>query len=234
MTPDEQRLILEELSRLAIGEVTDVWRTASSLSPSEFRAMMKRALPDVLDPHIASAADLSAVWYEAAAPDIPFRAGAAALPPAEQFAKSASWSLMASGEAGLVRMAGVSKRAVFGGARRTTQLNVSRERGSRWARTASAGACEFCRMVVSRGAVYTSEEAATQVGGNGLPIRGNRDEGSTFHDFCRCMAVALRGGADYQPTTFEESWRDEYYLAKDATDGSTSAILAFMRSGVAA
>lgn len=63
-------------------------------------------------------------------------------------------------------------------------------------RVAEAGACKFCLMLESRGAVYLSRESAgSVVGRNGRP-RGGRPLGRAFHDHCRCRIEELWGQPD--------------------------------------
>ncbi len=60
--------------------------------------------------------------------------------------------------------------------RETTIANAAAE-GGRWARHASANACGFCRMLATRGAVYTSDAAAGRVVGSGkeMSLADRRD-----------------------------------------------------------
>ena len=68
--------------------------------------------------------------------------------------------------------------------------------------------CAFCCMLASRGAVYTSREAATTVGGWGFKehysdghdrgriwkqgrVRGTQKAGDAYHDNCDCTAVLI-------------------------------------------
>ena len=138
LTIDEQRAALDQLNLLAINDIVDLWREASPLAPAEFRSVITAGVPELLDPYIAGAGDLAATWYEEAAPQLTYRATAAAMPPAEQLATSAQWALRATGEAALVRLAGFSKRAILGAQRDTVLANVAHEPGARWARHASA------------------------------------------------------------------------------------------------
>ena len=64
----------------------------------------------------------------------------------------------------------------------------------RWMRHASANACGFCRMIVTRhvgeaGTFYGSKEAAEGVVGRRGQARGSRSVGDKYHDHCHCTAV---------------------------------------------
>lgn len=214
LTVTEQQAVLNDLNILAVRDITDLWNDASLLGPGQFRGAITQALPELVDPYAATAADLAATWYEEAAPELTYQAAPAALAPAEQLESSAAWALRASGEAALVRLAGTAQRAIFDAHRRTIVDNAVRERGARWARYASANACSFCRMLATRGDVYTSAQAA--------------GEGRRYHDHCRCMAVIVRPGQTFTPPPYVEQWERDYQAAASATDGSTKAVLAHM------
>lgn len=116
---------------------------------------------------------------------------------------SAEWDAMVSA------LLGGAQRIVADAARDTTAGNLLADdaTGRRfYARVARPGCCAFCSMLASRGAEYDSEAAATSVVGRGTAItsgprrrggqakgirsRGSRALGQTFHDYCRCIAVA--------------------------------------------
>lgn len=242
----ERREVLEDLNRLAVADIVDLWRDASGLdlSSPQFRQVMIDNVPELIVPSMATAADHAATWYEDSAPELSFTASPAALAPAEQLSASTAWALYSSGDAALSLMAGFTERAIFGAARDTITENVSRERGSTWARHASANACGFCRMLATRGAVYASEAAATSVVGRGQAMtpaerrarargdvrgprgrvmaggvrsRGSRPLGERFHDNCRCMAVEVRPGHSYEPPPYVEQWEQDYRAATRET-----------------
>ena len=52
---------------------------------------------------------------------------------------------------------------------------VAKSTGIRWARVPDAGACDFCMMLATRGAVYLTRESAVGKGG--------------YHSNCRCLPV---------------------------------------------
>lgn len=71
--------------------------------------------------------------------------------------------------------------------------------GVRFARAPDAKACDWCRIMASRGAVYLTEETA---GG----------EGNSYHDDCGCVPVAIRDGdtlpydADALYAEYKDAW----------------------------
>lgn len=62
----------------------------------------------------------------------------------------------------------------------TIDIAATDPRFTGWARVAEPGACDFCRMLATRGAVYGSAETAA---------------GKRYHRLCRCVARARPAGA---------------------------------------
>ncbi|MGC5249459.1 hypothetical protein ACPXB3_21345 [Gordonia sp. DT219] len=246
-SPTERKQILARLVQVAGGDLDSLWRRAESLDSNSFRSLLIEAFPRLIDPYAAAAADLSATWYDEADPAARYVAQPGPLPISEQLRSSASWALnVGSGTDALTLLSGTLQRAIFGAARDTTDLNVASEPGARWARHASANACEFCKMLATRSAVYSSEQAATQVVGRGKEMseadrrdraagrtrrsgaakgqflaggtktRGNQSLGDKYHDHCHCIAVEVRPGRSYEPPSYVEKWEKEYQDARDA------------------
>lgn len=114
-------------------------------------------------------------------------------PVMEQVDSSGRWAVYGVeddfGGAALERLQGSMTRLVLQ-PYRDTILNTSRDVGQRTrtavARVPEAGACAFCRMLASRGAVYGSAEKAQST-----------KDGKRFHDNCRCSTqIARVDGAD--------------------------------------
>lgn len=246
-SPSDRKLILAELVRAAGGDLESLWSRAADLDSSSFRAFLIDAFPQLIDPFAAAAADISASWYEESDPRSAYVAQPVPLPLDEQLQASASWALnTTTGSDALVLLGGTLQRAIFDAARNTTALNVESESGARWARHASANACEFCRMLATRSAVYASKEAATRVVGRGkemsaadrrdraagrvrrsgdragqflaggVKTRGTQRLGDKYHDHCHCIAVEVRPGHSYEPAPYVEQWDQQYQEARRA------------------
>lgn len=229
----ERRAVLDELERRGIADLAKLWR-AADLS-EDFRALIMAAFPEMVLTWGMIAADIAAVWYDEAAPSLPYKARVANPPPVEKFAKSADWALnVGTGTSGLALLEGVLQRGVWDMARDTTMFNVGLEQGAGWARHASANACEFCRMLATRGAVYGSKDSASRVGGRGNDVstnfradgsrkrggqargvraRGTQRLGDKYHDHCHCVAVEVRPGGYYEPPPYVVDWEEEYARA---------------------
>ncbi|AYG02375.1 hypothetical protein [Gryllotalpicola protaetiae] len=120
------------------------------------------------------------------------------------------------------KLAGSSQRAVANASRRTIARNVDRDYHQRrvsigYARMPFGGACAFCVMLASRGAVYHSARTA------GGATRNRPAE--QFHDHCRCSIVPVKRGE-------ELPFDVDYYarLYQESAGGSTREVLARMRA----
>lgn len=212
MSAQERRLLLNQASRLAKSDVAALWAAAEQLSTQEFAAFIVDGFPEVIDPWIAVAADMSAVWFEES---LDVAAVTADPAPLEQLQTSAQWALGADGVQALSRLQNTTQRAVFNGARDTTWENVERN-NIRWARDARADACAFCRMLATRTGKYlyrSRDNAATKV-----------------HDDCYCLPIEVVRKDDYVLPEHAQRWQDEYLKARaNAGNGETKDILAAWR-----
>ena len=253
----ERRALLGELERLGKADLGKLWKLAESAD--DFRGLILDAFPELVTQYGTIAADLAAVWYDESAPGLSFQARVADPPPLERFAKSAEWALnTGTGVDALDLLGGTFQRGLWDMSRDTTLFNVDAEQGAKWARHASANACEFCRMLATRGAVYASEASASAVGGRGKDVstnfdattgkrkrggqakgvrtRGNQSIGSKYHDHCHCVAVEVRPGGSYEPPPYVEQWEAEYVEASKIASqggpgaGDTKSILGEMRN----
>ncbi|MFT4125087.1 MAG: hypothetical protein QM662_02500 [Gordonia sp. (in: high G+C Gram-positive bacteria)] len=170
--PEFQGLLAELARKLGVG-VEKLLSRLDRLSPAEQYAFVTEAYPELAASFLAASGDLTAQWYaeQPTAPTAPgvalFDPESAPLPPVEQLAANARWALTQN--LVIPALQGAATRALFNASRDTVLLNVERE-GVRWARHASANACGFCRMLATRGAVYTSSAAATRVVGRSVDI----------------------------------------------------------------
>ena len=240
MDPDELRAALVDLNVLMVTDLLRMWRPVLDEDVEYLRAKLQAEVPGIVDPYLAAAGDITADWYEAQAPELAYVARPAALVDEGQLQATARWAagtvLTKSPVSPLDLLAGSMQRALFNESRETIVENAEVEPGARWARHASANACEFCRMVATRGAVYTSESAASRVGGRGVDestnigrrrggrargirARGNQSIGDKYHDHCHCIAVPVRPGQSYNPPSYVEEWEAEYTRARQAADG---------------
>lgn len=236
MDPAELRSALVELNTLMVGDLAALWRAMDGQDVEFLREALQAELPGVVDPYLAASGDITATWYESQAPELAYVATPAALVDEGQLQSTARWAagtvLTRTPVSPLELLAGSMQRALFNESRNTIIENADTEPGARWARHASANACEFCRMVATRsetsGSLYTSKEGAVRVVGRGSSgsrgkgrrPRGTQALGDKYHDYCHCIAVPVRPGQSYDPPSYVEAWEAEYTRARKAADGN--------------
>lgn len=177
------------------------------------------AYPDVLTPYLAASGDLTATWYEAQPAAIgakSFTALPAELPAVEQLAVNGRWALTQKAPASALQGAG--KRQLFQQHRDTVLDNAGRERVS-WAREARPGACGFCRMLATRVLTEGAGGAPGLYGSKRSAGRNAHQRNAKGHDFCRCIAVPLRGGEPYTVPGYVHDWLDDYEAVARDADG---------------
>ena len=98
------------------------------------------------------------------------------------------------------RLIGSLGRFVRNGSRETVQ-GSARIAGTRWARVPGGKACDFCLMLVSRGAVYRTARTAGQV--------------KDFHDSCDCQVIESYTDADLPMIVHDlyAEWQDTVGIA---------------------
>lgn len=213
MSAQERRFLLNQLNRLAASDVAALWNAADRLSGTDFARFVIDGFPAVVEPWMAAAADMAALWFEES---VPGPAITADLIPTERLLSSASWALGADGDAALNRLTGTTQRAVYDGARQTTIANVDRAK-VRWARDARADACAFCRLLATRTDKY---------------LYRSRDTAKTkVHDDCHCLPIEVPDPNAYELPEHVQAWQDEYDKARaNAGSGNTKQILSAWRT----
>lgn len=90
-------------------------------------------------------------------------------------------------------LAGSAQRLALAGSRETVAGTIARSVGTvvGWRRVPDADPCAWCAMLASRGAVFTSREAAGGVVGRRGVTRGTRGLGMSFHDNDQCTVEPL-------------------------------------------
>ena len=252
-SPAEQARVLRGLSALTKRDLEAIWRKLNLDRPDRLAEPLAVILEEITAKYGSAAATLAAEWYDearaAAGVAGSFRAAPALLPEPSRFESLARWGVgpMFGGDgpdAALQLLLGGLSRQVLNMARDTTAGNVALDpAGPRYARHASANACAFCAMLATRGADYTSEDAALRVVGRGkerrtgptgrraggIRPRGTRALGEKYHDDCHCTAVAVFPGQEYQEAPYVAKWREAY---ADTSSNDRSVILAEMREAL--
>lgn len=170
-TATHLRRQIRGLTSLAETDLDVLWRR--SLSESTVRA----ALPPLVATYGAAAASVAADWYDetrdAQNARGRFRAIPAEIPDSGEQAL-VGWAFnTATDETALkVLIAGGVQRRIANFSRLTVMGSSLRDPGARGWQRVGAGECEFCQMLIGRGAVYTEATADFE-----------------SHDHCHCAAV---------------------------------------------
>lgn len=173
---------LNELTRLAETDLKVLWRQASSATGA--RNLLARALPDLVSVYGSAAATLAADWYDEVRDHskVPgkFRAIAAELPDRGRTDALAGWAVTPlfsknpDFDAALTLASGGFQRIIANAGRDTVTVSSVRDPRARGWQREGAGGCEFCQMLIGRGAVYTEASADFE-----------------SHDHCQCAAAPV-------------------------------------------
>lgn len=186
----DHRTSIASISALAESDIATLLREVTSADQA--RDALLDVMPALVDAYGSASASVGADFYDelrdAASPRGRFRAVTAEPFPPEQVEAVARWAAgpmyqaepdigatLERAQQGVQRLVANSDRLTV---QRSALLDPSRPRFSR---VASASACEFCRMLAGRGAVYRTEESA-----------GSQ---SSFHGHCHCIVAPSWGGA---------------------------------------
>lgn len=243
----EHNQAVADLVDLALQELREFWRSLGVDDPREIARLVREFTPELANAAALGTSTLTADWYEdlraEAAVASAFTAIALDGPDVDDVQDQLGY-VLAPLFAGVVspeaapaetfdRLALLIEGVVTSADRQTVEANVATDRGRpMYARHASANACTFCRMLATRGAEYTSRQAATRVVLERK--RNKRKLGEKYHDFCRCTAVPVWGSKTYEEAPYVADWREAYYEAVDELGGATDtkAILAHMRESM--
>ena len=206
---------LNLLSKASARSFLKIWASAPSRE--------KAALIEYLTPNLlalieagheeASTLALEQLNWQRAGVELPTEL--AAKPKYEAIEESIRFLVVAR-DAAVLREAiwGMVDRHIQNGHNETILLS-SLAAGNGYARQPEPGACAFCLMLASRGAVYASAEHASRVGAPGVVMRGFAKKGDRFHDNCKCRAVEVSDGDGLPPQAVElrKLWIDTFYEA---------------------
>ncbi|PJE24737.1 MAG: hypothetical protein CK431_04365 [Mycobacterium sp.] len=231
--------IVGDLSTLAVRDLVQLF-TQHDDGSDRFGDLLRGAFGEIVRPYARAAGTITAQWYRELLPGNDFAPTPIVDLPDARIDKTVDWALNARGDAKpLDRLAGSSKRMVADASRATVVDNAAQE-GIKWARLAAPDACAFCKVLALRGAVYNTygiaeDEIYVQrtvvVGRNGNP-RGKRAVGESYHDHCRCVAVPIRQGQQWNPPDYVSDWQKQYRDAVKEAGGShdLKEILSKMRA----
>lgn len=220
------RKFQDDLSTVAFKDLRALLAEVNGVQDGvEVRNALIRAYPDLIGPYLSASAEYSAVWYEDLRRDANvagnFSASLSDTVPVGQFDALIRYAVTPmfkpSTATVFTLLAGQTQKLIAGAGRATIESNAARERTvTGYQRVPAPGCCAFCALLAGRGATYSSEARASQVGGRGVSTestagksggqgkgirtRGVQKVGDKYHDFCRCTAA---------PVWSDESWNHE-------------------------
>ena len=264
---EQHRRDLAQLWSLASRDIGSVALAVRNLDVADARELLKVALPDLMDPFMGAASDLSAVLIDELYGIVANVPASEYLPSVARIDGTARWAVAPMVDdvldsTVLTRVSGSAERMMYDAARLTVERGVvsnfyarkNRKYGDvtrdaagrqvRFQRFPAAGACAFCQMLASRGAVYFTEASAGGVvgrgsgrtgldasgrrlsggAGGGVKARGSQSIGSGFHDACRCLVQPVIAGTEIAEYAGETQRKYEAIYQGAFTDADGAAL----------
>lgn len=185
------RSLLTNLSHNVRRDAGTLLTRMGRFTAREGRAFITEAWPELLRPYIDAAADLTVEWYDGQpTANTVFVPQPADPPTDEQLAVNGRWAIGQDDPREALGSTG--ERAVFNASRDTVLDNVIREDGARWVREARPGACAFCKLMSTRGAVYWTEASALTVTGRTVNVELPDRRAIAAGQMTRAEAMARR------------------------------------------
>lgn len=211
-TPQQLRDDTAAVSALAVEQMGGL---IAGLPDEAVREAMSDVLPGLIVEFQNAASVLAAEWYDEFRSDLDVPGSHAAFlpdfrdPGVEEmlrWAESESQSMLPQ----IKLIEGGVIRRVVNGSRETVIGNAAKDPQAlghqRYARSASAGACSFCRLLAGRGTVYRSEQSAS----------------FGAHDSCGCVAVVAFSDRPIPVRPYEAS-------TKNITDADRARVRDWLR-----
>lgn len=130
-----------------------------------------------------------------------------------RWATQGLWTPNPDLESAQTLVTGVTEKNVLDTGRQTIIGAVHADRKAKgWVRETEPGACSFCAMLATRGAVYRSEKSAD----------------FQSHDHCRCFAAPVFTA--YEPSAQVRDWQALYRESTQGALGPTAARKAFRKA----
>lgn len=194
---------LASLTVLANRDLMALWRLVAGAAIAG--EALHDLLPAIIDTYGAAAATLAADWYDEQREKLGiggyFRAIPADIPDTGAHAL-VGWALTEAIDDDALRalIAGGTERRIANFSRRTIMGSTYADpQATGWQRQTRIGACGFCEMLASRGAVYSEETA--DFAAHGVKANGSGGE-------CQCTAVPAFAGQPRPVRPFTPSARN--------------------------
>lgn len=185
------RSLLTNLSHNVRRDAGTLLSRMGRFTAREGRIFITEAWPELIRPYIDAAGGLTVEWYDGQpSTNTVFVPQPADPPPDEQLAANGRWAIGQDDPRDA--LGGAGERAVFNASRDTVLDNVIREDGARWVREARPGACAFCKLMTTRGAVYWTEASALSVTGRTVNLELPDRRAIAAGQMTRAEAMARR------------------------------------------
>lgn len=246
---DELKSVVDDLSSVFYAQLILAVGALPNGSKEELRNALIEAFPALLEPYMASSADVGASFYEASRNATMGGAYSASVAneelPRSLVSALSRYAVSPLGEDDGIDsvvsiLAGAGQRHIANSARDSIRHNVARDpQAYGYARKPAPGCCEFCAMLSTR--VYSDRQTALSVSGGARGrLRGPQGVGDKYHDNCRCATVPVFGDATDQfsdviavnpdAEKYLKAYQTAYEMSGDAAMGKRDkAILANMR-----
>lgn len=205
----------DRLDRELRGDILRVWRSIEGRSPEYMRDALLEVLPTLVDKYGEGSAVLAAEYFESLVPSsgavlAPLTSGEA-VRASTRAAAGALWTSAPSQTLNMVTASAVRHMRQAG--RSTIHESTRRADGYAYGRVPDPGACSWCLMLASRGAVYATKRTA---GG----------DGNDYHDECRCDPTPVPiGDAGALPYDVDALY-EQYMKARESSGGITDKEIA--------
>lgn len=166
-TVRQYRSDLQQLTRLADADLQALWRQVSSAEVA--REALSDILPQIVDVYGSAAAALAADWYDELRDQSEvagrFSAIAAEIPGSSRTDALAGWAVGPlfsedpDFDLALGRVAGGLQRIIANAGRDTVTFSSVKDPRARGWQRVGGGECQFCQMLIDRGAVYSEASA---------------------------------------------------------------------------
>lgn len=194
---------LDGLRMLAQQDLLDAWGSSPGVPFVELRDILDVFFVDLVDTYGAAASaaaadyvflqrsldeELSKLAYPALSDTVEYEKALASYKWATKVIDAKMLSAndeaieLAMREESLRKLQGITNRLVAEPARNTVFQNTVTA-GTRYARIPEPGACNFCLMLASRGAVYSRDTVV----GNSM---------NKYHDRCRCLGIEVKSDSE--------------------------------------
>lgn len=213
---DQARRALKRLSQAADGLLRDAWADLRTTDRMVLNRALRDGWLDMIEQFGDMAATLGADLFESHAADLGIRPRVELAPGINRDRAAARFGWAASTPDPLGNLRVLTDELVKQPYRSTYQDSAIKS-GAGWARVPTGSdTCAWCLMLASRGAVYSTAQAAGR--------------GKKYHGDCDCAPTLVRSPEDYPEGYRPDDLYDAYSTARrEAGSGNTKAILSALR-----